>query len=150
MKAAAIRISRFHAGLMPRILEIETLSFPEDPYPEALFRQYQARCPELFLVARRGGEVAGYSITCAHGSRAELISIAVAPPHRRAGVAQALLDRTIRALRRSGVRDFDLMVRVSSVPAIAFYARNGFVKRRAVRRYYPDGEAGIHMRKTLE
>lgn len=134
---------------MKRILDIEAVSFPDDPYPEDLFREYYRKCPELFLVARRSGQIAGYSITCCDADRAELISIAVAPEHRCAGVAQALLDRTTRRLKRAGIANLNLMVRVASEPAKAFYARNGFTKVRTVRNYYGKGAAGIRMRKTL-
>ena len=123
--------------------------FRRNPYPEELFREYHERCPELFLVARRSRKVAGYSITCAGATRAELVSIAVSPNQRRAGVAQALLDDTVVRLKRAGVARFELMVRTGSEPAIAFYMRNGFTKVRTVAGYYGDGVTGIRMRKCL-
>ena len=144
-----IRVSLFRPSLMPRILDIETACFPEEPYSEELFREYYAKCPELFLVGWQARRVAGYSITCVGASRAELISIAVAPEHRRTGIAQALLDRTVRALSTSGVGQFDLMVRATGEAAITFYRKNGFEKRRTIRNYYHDGAAGIRMSRSL-
>jgi ribosomal-protein-alanine N-acetyltransferase len=73
----------------------------------------------------------------------------VAPEHRRAGVAQALLDETIHRLRRSGVKEFELMVRTDSKPAISFYRRNGFTKVRTVHNYYGQGAPGIQMGRAL-
>ena len=54
--------------------------------------------PELFLVARLGRRIAGYSITRMNWRGAELESIAVDPQYRRRGVAQALLNATIERL----------------------------------------------------
>ena len=143
------RVTQFRLVQLPRILEIEEACFPEDPYTEDLFREYYAQCADLFLVAWRARQVAGYSITCAASGHAELVSIAVAPEHRRKGVAQALLDQTTRSLIASHVRQFDLMVRTTGNAAIAFYRRNGFKKVRTVRNYYNDGISAISMRRTL-
>jgi ribosomal-protein-alanine N-acetyltransferase len=81
--------------------------------------------------------------------RAELVSIAVDPKLRGKGVASALMDSTLRRLRRRGVRRLHLMVKVTNKTAIRFYERYGFQNGRIVRRYYEDGADGRRMSKSL-
>src|SRR5215831_15597320 len=127
---------------LDRILQIEQASFGKDAYDRNLFAEYFRRCGSLFLVADGRGKrgACGYAITCIRGGRAELVSIAVDPADRGRGAASALLESTLRRLRRRGVRRFHLTVRWTNHPARAFYEKYGFRRRRIVRRYYENGE----------
>jgi ribosomal-protein-alanine N-acetyltransferase len=69
----------------------------------------------------------------------------VDPKYRRKGAASALLESTIRRLRRRGVTRYSLMVKVSNRAARAFYEKYGFSKVRTVRGYYEDGSDGLLM-----
>jgi len=93
-------------------------------------------------------------VTCIGGrsasSRAELVSIAVNPKNRGKGIASALMDSTLRRLRRRGVCRFHLMVKVTNTAAIRFYERYGFHKSRIVRGYYEDGTDGWRMAKRWD
>jgi len=90
-----------------RILEIEAASFGADAYDRNLFAEYTSKCGGLFLVAERGNKVCAYSITVlspgAAGNRAELVSVAVDPAFLGKGAASALMDSSLRRLRRRGV-----------------------------------------------
>jgi ribosomal protein S18 acetylase RimI-like enzyme len=103
----------------------------------------------MFLVAVKGRSVCGYMVTCTGGkaaaNRAELVSIAVDPKHRGKGIASALMDSTLRRLRRRGVVRLLLMVKVTNRVAIRFYEKYGFCKSRIVRGYYEDGADGWRM-----
>ena len=131
------------------ILRIETASFGPLAYDRKLFAEYLLKCGDLFLVATWGDRVIAYAITCVHPSSAELVSIAVAPRHRTRGAATALLDRTVRRLRRLGVRKFTLMVKVSNTAALAFYKKHGFRRTHRVRRYYEDSSDAFRFVKFL-
>lgn len=134
---------------MKRILEIEAASFPEEPYSREMFVELYEECGDLFFVAKRAGRIAGYMVTCAGKTSAELVSIAVAPGHRRSGVAARLLARTIRTLRKRGIERLRLMVRTTGSPAIALYRRFGFVRTGRVARYYEDGGDAYRMSLPL-
>jgi len=134
---------------MDRILEIEQLSFGKDAYDRNLFAEFFRKCGNLFLVAERRRRIWGYIVTCIGGQRAELISIAVDPAERGKGAASALLDSTLRRLRRRGIPRLVLMVRLTNRAARSFYEKYGFRKLRTVRRYYEDSEDGLLMRKEL-
>jgi ribosomal-protein-alanine N-acetyltransferase len=136
---------------LDRILEIERASFGDDAYDRNLFAEFYHKCGELFLVAVRGRTVCGYMVTCiggkSAGGRAELVSVAVDPRLRGKGIASALMDSTLRRLRRRGIARFGLCVKVTNHPAIAFYERYGFTRSRIVRRYYEDGADAWRMVK---
>jgi [ribosomal protein S18]-alanine N-acetyltransferase len=131
------------------ILEVERACFGGDAYDRKLFAEYSRGCGNLFLVAESAGRICGYSLTCARGGRAELVSIAVDPAARRDGVASALLCSTLRRLRRRKVERLSLMVRVTNVAARRFYEKFEFTKVRIVRGYYEDGADACRMCKRL-
>lgn len=153
---ARITVRQFRQQDFQRILSIETASFGGDAYDRNLFAEFYDKCGSLFLVAEDRGCVCGYAITCIrrtarNGVRsAELISIAVDPPSRGAGVASRLLEHTLRRLRRRNVDRLTLMVRLNNDPARAFYSKYGFRRVRRVHDYYHDGGDGLLMKLELK
>ncbi|HUA57597.1 MAG TPA: N-acetyltransferase [Verrucomicrobiae bacterium] len=131
------------------VLLIEHAGFGKDAYDRKLFAEYCHKCGDLFLAAESGRRIWGYSLTCIRGERAELVSIATLPAARRTGVASALLDSTLRRLRRRNVAHFSLMVRQTNREAIRFYEKFRFQKVRNVFKYYEDGGDGVLMRRIL-
>jgi ribosomal-protein-alanine N-acetyltransferase len=148
-RPAPVEIVRFRPRHLARILEIERATFAEEPYTRAIFRGLYAECGELFLVAKLTRRIAGYIATCARDGRAEVISLAVDPEHRKKGLAAALLEHTLARLRESGVRSVELMVRVDNEEAIRFYRRLGFRRVQEVPNYYENRRAGLRMRRAL-
>jgi ribosomal-protein-alanine N-acetyltransferase len=138
---------------LDRILEIEHASFGEDAYDRNLFADFFHKCGDLFLVVEDGRGVCGYMVTCIGGrrspERAELVSVAVNPGERGKGAASALMDSTLRRLRRRGLARLGLMVRVTNRKALRFYAKYGFQKVRIVRGYYEDKGDGFLMTRPI-
>jgi ribosomal-protein-alanine acetyltransferase len=134
---------------MEGILAVERASFGKDAYDRNLFAELARKCGGLFLVANKGSKVLGYSTTCIRGPRAELVSIAVHPRHRGRGAASALMDSTLRRLRRRQIERFVLMVKVSNLQALAFYEKYGFRRYRRAPSYYEDGADGLLCVKVL-
>ncbi len=141
--ASAIDIRPFHRRNLGRVVEIERASFGKDAWPAEAFEEYWRESPELFLIARQGRRIAGYSITRTNWRGAELESIAVDPRYRGCGVAQALLDATVARLPTIALR---LMVSTTNAPALRFYRQYGFVRTRLVKRYYGAGRDAWRMR----
>jgi ribosomal-protein-alanine N-acetyltransferase len=138
---------------LDRILEIEAASFGADAYDRNLFAEYTRKCGDLFLVSYWGSKVCAYSIAVLSPrgteNRAELVSVAVDPEFLGKGAASALMDSTLRRLRRRGVTRLGLMVNVMNFRALGFYKKYGFRKLRRVAHYYEDGADGISMVKDL-
>src|ERR1051325_6272561 len=116
-----IEIRRFRAADLERIERIERASFGKDAYDRNLFAELFDKCSDLFLVGLRRGVVCGYMVTCVKGERAEVVSIAVDPAMRGRGAASALMESTLRRLRRRRVARLVLMVKVTNEAARAFY-----------------------------
>jgi ribosomal-protein-alanine N-acetyltransferase len=95
-----------------------------------------------FAETSRTGGIWAYMISCTRGNTAELVSVAVDPQARRTGAGSALMDGTLRRLRRRGVRRVVLMVRVGNRGARRFYDGYGFREVRLVPGYYEDGADG--------
>ena len=146
-----VRLAR--SSDLSRILAIERAGFGEWAWDRNLFAEYTRKCGDLFLVAERGHKVCAYSITVLSpggaGNRAELVSVAVDPAFLGKGAASALMDSSLRRLRRRGVTRLGLMVNVMNFRALGFYKKYGFRNVRRVARYYEDGTDGISMAKNL-
>jgi ribosomal-protein-alanine N-acetyltransferase len=111
--------------------------------------EYFQQCPDLFLVAGAGPVLAGYIVSCRRAAFTELVSIAVAPAWRKAGVGTRLLRATVRKLRAEGQPRLNLTVKDTNRSAQKFYEGLGFRRVRTVRRYYEDGRDGILMTLSL-
>lgn len=146
-KPPAVR--RFRWSDMDRIDAIESASFGVDAYDRNLFAAFFDKCGELFLVAQHRRNLCGYMVTCIKGDRAEVVSIAVEPKSRQKGVATALMESTLRRVRRRRAARVVLMVKAANAPARRFYEKFGFQKVRLVRRYYEDSSDGILMARPL-
>jgi ribosomal-protein-alanine N-acetyltransferase len=144
-----LRIRRFRLADLDRLLEIERAAFPKAAYPRDLFLELFEDCSKLFFVAMRGRSIAGYTVTCVRLPRAEMISIAVDPKHRRQGIAEAMMKRTLARLRQAGAVKLNLMVRARNRGAIALYRGFGFRRSGKVARYYENGEDGVRMSLLL-
>jgi ribosomal-protein-alanine N-acetyltransferase len=149
----ALSIRRFRASDLDAILKIEHASFYKDAYDRNLFAEFHHKCGDLFLVAEGTRGIGGYMVTCTRsrgGSRrAELVSLAVDPKARHQGVASALMDSTLRRLRRRRVTRFSLMVKVTNRAAMAFYRKYRFLQLRIARGYYEDGKDAWLMVRDL-
>jgi [ribosomal protein S18]-alanine N-acetyltransferase len=147
--AARTEIGPFLRRHLDRVLAIETACFAREAYPRELFCELYRECGSFFFVARRARRIVGYAVTSTAGAQAEVVSIAVVPKHRDAGVGTALMRHTIARLRRARVRTLALMVRPGNRKALRLYRRLGFRSAGRIARYYEDGADGLLMRKRL-
>ncbi|HYX87253.1 MAG TPA: GNAT family N-acetyltransferase [Gaiellales bacterium] len=90
---------------------------------------------DVLLLAERDGRAVGYAFLHFHagpddtwpvGTRwAELVSLAVLPEERGAGVGSALMDAVDERLAAAGVSDLEVAVMAGNAGAIRFYERRG-------------------------
>lgn len=144
-----IEIAHYDPRHLRRILQIERASFPDEPYTRAIFRDLYKECGELFLIAKVRGRIAGYIATRVCSGRAEVVSIAVDPDYRRAGIGKTLLGHALERIEKSGAHSVELMVRVDNREAIHFYRRFGFRHAGRFAGYYEDGQTGLRMRRAF-
>ncbi|MBR3293065.1 MAG: ribosomal protein S18-alanine N-acetyltransferase [Oscillospiraceae bacterium] len=81
---------------------------------------------QIFLVAEDVGEILGYVSMMFVLDEAYIGNVAVAPEHRRRGVASALLESLLQRVKAMGLAFVTLEVRATNMPAIALYEQFGF------------------------
>ena len=114
----------------------------EEPWQPELIGRI-ARSPGGFgLLWRRDEEPLGFVLCRTNGSRAEVLSLGVAPAARQRGVARALMNAAIDTVSRRGLRTLYLEVAEDNHAALRLYQALGFaqVGRRAG--YYARPESG--------
>jgi len=145
----SLRIRTATESDLPNIALVENSSF-DQPYPFDLLKRLMRQFGNTFLVAEEKGKVVGYSAASMKHGSAHLISIGVLGENRRRGVATSLLNNLIRILRRCGVDELWLEVKLENNEAIALYERFGFERRCIVQNYYSDGSAALRMRLGID
>jgi ribosomal-protein-alanine N-acetyltransferase len=102
---------------------------------------------------RVGRKIAGFAVSRLAADEAEILSIAVAAPHRGRGLSRDLLLNHLGHLAGRGVRTVFLEVEEHNRPARRLYERAGFAVAGRRERYYrqPDGEQlnAVLMRRDL-
>jgi ribosomal-protein-alanine acetyltransferase len=123
------------------------------PWTEGNFRDALAAGYGM-QVGVAAGAIVAYGVLLFAPGEAQLLNLTVAPEVRRLGIGRALLGRFLADVLARGAEQCFLEVRVSNLPAIALYTREGFfpVARRIG--YYPSTGAGpredaLVMRRAL-
>lgn len=105
---------------------------PADPrmtaYMQGTHHPREALAPRVVLVGLADDRVVGYiagHLTRRHDCAGELQYLFVAPHHRRAGVAAALLARLSEWFTSQGAHRICVNVAPENAPARAFYAKHG-------------------------
>jgi ribosomal-protein-alanine N-acetyltransferase len=137
---APCRIRRGTSADAPALAAIERRAFP-DPWSESSFREALAAAWSFGLVAEIDKVIVGYLIAREAGGSGEILNLAVDPPQRRGGIARALLQSGLAALRRRGADEVFLEVRESNLAAQALYLSAGF---------RPVGQRAGYYRNPLE
>lgn len=82
--------------------------------------------PELFLVAVEGPDLLGTVMGGYDGHRGWIYSLAVAPQHRRKGIATLLVREMERALSQRGCPKINLQILNSNAQVVRFYQSLGY------------------------
>jgi ribosomal protein S18 acetylase RimI-like enzyme len=82
--------------------------------------------PDLFLVGLIEGRIVASVMAGYEGHRGWLNYLAVAPEHRRRGLARAIVAEAEQRLRAAGCPKINLQVRSSNSAVLEFYRRIGY------------------------
>ena len=133
-----LELRRLELSDLDSIERIERVSY-RTPWSRAMFATELAKPRSISLGAYlEGGELIGYMIISRYVDAWHVMNLAVAPGHRRHGVASALLQRLFADTASDGTRGYTLEVRVSNAAAIRLYEQHGFNRRGFRRSYYTD------------
>ncbi len=120
-----MEIQYMTAEHVPAVARLETLCFP-DPWSENSVAEELDNPLSLWLVATEDGEVLGYVGSQAVLDAADIMNVAVAPEHRRRGIARLLLLQLEEEMRQRDVTSLTLEVRASNLTAQALYEGLGY------------------------
>ncbi len=134
------------------ILAIEEASFSNPWTRDMYLAELDNRGVSFFLIAKDAeGRVVGFCSFWRVLDEVHINNLAVAPTHRRTGVATALLTRVLEEGLKIGARRASLEVRRSNDAARLLYEKFGFAVTGVRRGYYtnPVEDALIFWRENL-
>ncbi len=144
------------------VVGINRNALPENYSPE-FFSSLLEEHGEYFLVAEREGHLIGYvmcrietgfsfspSLQSPLHPRGHIVSLAVDSVHRRKGIGEALMLATLAEMRKHGLKESYLEVRVDNTAAIAAYEKLGYKKSKKIDLYYADGTSAYVMTIDLQ
>ncbi len=99
-----------------------------DDSPEGIAR-FLACNPETCFVAEQDGAIVGVILAGNDGRRGYIYHTAVHPDCRHQGIATALVDRCLAALKDIGIAKVALVVFARNETGNAFWERQGFTRR---------------------
>lgn len=120
---------------VPGIAAIEQECF-SDPWSEASIRSQLPGPNHVFLTAMDGDRVAGYVGLMYVIDEGYISNVAVTSDYRRLHIADRLIQALIQRGRTLDLAFLTLEVRKSNAPAIALYAKHGFVEVGCRKNYY--------------
>jgi ribosomal-protein-alanine N-acetyltransferase len=148
-------LRQFNTKDLESVIEINRTCLPEN-YASFFFLDTFRSCPTAFIVAEVGTRIVGY-IMCRseHGfsdirrlkfvRKGHIISVAVLPDYRRAGIASELVNQALAALREMNADECYLEVRGTNETALRLYEKLKFSLARRTPHYYADGAEALVM-----
>lgn len=115
----------------------------EKSFREALIAGYACWVAEVLSgedPATAVAEPVGFLILLLAAGEAEILNLAIDPPHRGRGLGREMLEAALEEARERGATTVWLEVRVSNQAAIALYQRSGFAIVARRRGYYATRE----------
>ena len=139
-------IRRMTPADLDQVDAIEQATFPT-PWSRADYLRELTQNPVArYLVAVRGGEVAGFAGAWIILDESHITNIAVREDLRGQGIGRQLTTALLQYLSNLGAAYATLEVRVSNAPAISLYQSLGFLQVGKRKKYYEDnGEDALLM-----
>ena len=143
-------LEKMHPSHVAQIAELEKICF-SDPWSERSIASELDNKLAFWLVAMEGENVAGYIGSQTVMDETDMMNVAVHPDFRRRGIAEALVNGLVDALKTQGSHCLTLEVRASNAPAIALYEKLGFSEIGRRKNYYRNPrEDALILRKEWE
>lgn len=121
-----------------------------ESYDGGLFLQLGDLYPDGFIVCESREGIVGFLLgVIERAYEARVLILAVDERARGKGIGARLVKLFEERFHHRAIRRINLEVRVSNVHAIKLYEKLGFEKRKALPRYYADGEDAYLMTKLV-
>ena len=141
------RVVRFQTVRLPRVMHV---AYPRQR--DDLLRAWEGNATVLVMADKRADEddpvpprILAYAElqTCAWQNAGWISHLIVDRPHRRRGIATAMLQASKLWARKEGASRLLVSVQTKNYPAICFCEKNGFVFCGYNDRYYPNRDIAL-------
>ena len=133
-----------------QVAALEKVCF-SDPWSENSVAYELTNKLAYWLVALEGDTVVGYIGSQTVMEETDMMNVAVHPDYRRKGIAEALVNGLVEALKERGSHCLTLEVRASNEPAKSLYEKLGFSQIGRRPNYYRNPrEDALILRKEWE
>ena len=119
-------------------------------YPKRTLRLFLEQPGAVCVVAESSGAIAGFLIAECDGTTGHIVTLDIAPEHRRRGIGSALLEEAERQLAAAGVCEVEIETATENEAGVAFWHRHGYGDFGVLRGYYLDRHDAYAMRKRLK
>lgn len=116
----------------------DVIIFIKTYFPNYLFQNDPY---EKLFCYKKNNKIIGFVSYSIIYERAELNYIVTDKNFRRRGIAQKLLDFTVKDLKKNRVESFSLEVDIDNKEALDFYLKNGFMIKAIRNNYYKNKDA---------
>jgi len=144
------RLRDLGEGDLDWLADQERVIFGPAAWSEGLIREDWRYGTNRYRGVEVDGDLAAYAIYGFEGDAFHLMNLAVAPEHRREGLAKVLIEDFLAEAGAFGTADAWLEVAVDNEAARGLYEAYGFELVRVRRKYYQPGDIdGLVMRREL-
>lgn len=116
--------------------------------PSGISSELQNKVSRI-LCAEKEGQTVGFICARAVAEVAEILNFAVLSVCVRQGIGQALLQRMVADLYRSGVTEITLEVNEHNQAALALYKKTGFAEIGRRKKFYNNQDDALLLKKLL-
>ena len=147
-----IKIETATIRLLDKLYQIEEQCFDQEAFTKHQIAYLLTDYNTIALVAKANSDIAGFLIVQIEVENETLyghiITINVAPPYRRKGVAKKLLQEIELILKQKGITECHLEVREDNNSAIKLYQSLNYQKIGKLEKYYGN-KHGLYLKKNL-
>ncbi len=135
-----------------KLYQLEIECFDQEAFTKRQLSYLLRACNAFGLIARLNGEIVAFIIFHIESDQknpyGHLITLNVSPNYRRRGIAQKLMNEMECILKRKGIDDCRLEVRLGNESALRLYKRLGYKEMCILERYYGKTH-GLYLKKSL-
>jgi ribosomal-protein-alanine N-acetyltransferase len=132
------------------LYNLDRICYPRGiAYSRPELRWFLAQAGALCVVVETESKIAGFLIADRDGPLAHIITIDVAPEHRRLGVGTRMLEEIELRLAAFGVREINLETASDNEAGTAFWQRHGYRTIGVLEGYYLGKQDACAMQKRL-
>jgi [ribosomal protein S18]-alanine N-acetyltransferase len=147
-----VKIETATIKLLDKFCEIEEQCFDQEAFSKRQISYLLTDYNTIALMAKTEKDIAGFIIVQVEVEEntefGHIITINVAPKHRRQGTATKLLHEIENLLKQKGINQCRLEVREDNKHAIKLYQKLGYQTVGILENYYGK-KHGLHLKKLL-